>query len=60
MSAPGLTARLVRQVRGLSYELSPEAMLVGDAERDTLGTSVVTVTSTLVTATPPMPMQVRI
>jgi hypothetical protein len=39
---------------------SPAAMLAGEAERDTVGASVVTVTSTLVTAVPPMPMQARI
>jgi hypothetical protein len=44
----------------VSIDDAPEAMLAGDAERDTAGTSVVMVTSTLAAATPPMPMQVRI
>jgi len=38
----------------------PALMLPGDADRDTVGTSDVTVTSTLLDATPPMPVQVRI
>jgi hypothetical protein len=44
----------------LSVDDPPELMLAGDAERDTLGTGDVTVTRTLVDATPPMPLQVRI
>jgi len=38
----------------------PPAMLAGDAERDTVGTSVVSVTTALVNAIPPLPVQVRI
>lgn len=44
----------------VSVDESPAAMLAGDAERDTVGTGVVTVTSTLLDATPPLPVQVRI
>jgi hypothetical protein len=35
-------------------------MLAGDAVRDTVGTSVVTLTNALINATPPAPMHVRI
>jgi hypothetical protein len=44
----------------VSVDDPPAAMLAGDAERATVGTSVVRVTSTLADAAPPMPMQVRI
>jgi hypothetical protein len=43
----------------VSVDDPPAAMLAGDAARDTVGTSPVTVTSTLVDATPPTPVQVR-
>jgi hypothetical protein len=44
----------------LSVDDPPESMLAGDADRDTVGASNVTVTRTLLDATPPMPVQVRI
>ena len=44
----------------VSVDDSPAAMLPGDAETDTVGAGVVMVTSALVDATPPMPVQVRI
>ena len=44
----------------VSMDDSPAAMLAGDAERDTVGTGVVTVTSALLDAAPPTPVQVRI
>jgi hypothetical protein len=43
----------------VSVDDPPAAMLAGDAARDTVG-SVATVTSALVAATPPMPVQIRI
>ena len=44
----------------VSVDEPPATMPAGDAETDTVGTGVVTVTSALVDATPPMPVQVRI
>ena len=44
----------------VSVEDSPAAMLPGDAVSVTVATGAVTVTSTLVDAAPPTPVQVRI
>jgi hypothetical protein len=44
----------------VSVDDPPAAMLAGDAETDTVGTGVATVTSALVDAAPPIPVQVRI
>ena len=44
----------------VSVDDPPAAMPAGDAARDSVGTGVVTVTSALIDATPPMPVQVRI
>ena len=65
-SANRAVIRITRKLTGetnalqVSVEDAPAVMLAGEADSVTVGASVVTVTSTLAAATPPMPMQVRI